>query len=104
LHLFVGQTRRWYKVFDFSDFGNNFTLWIQSTLQLILLGLLLYKKRFRLSSDAVYLSLILAAFLALSPVYTTRYLLPVYVLLALELATKREAADGAGPPSNVVAT
>jgi hypothetical protein len=89
LHLFVGTTRRWYNVLDFSDIPNNVTLWLQSLLQLAVLVRVLWLRRFRLSSDAVYLASILAALIALSPIFTTRYLLPVYVLLALELATPR---------------
>jgi hypothetical protein len=96
LHLFVGSIRRWAQVSDFSDFGNNVTLWGQSVVQLLVLARLAWTGRLRLSSDVVYLAVILTAFIALSPIYTTRYLLPVYVLLAVELALPRRVQASPG--------
>jgi hypothetical protein len=87
--LFVGMTRRWWTLTDTRDVMNNIILWVQSAAQLVVLILMVAKRRLRLSSDLVYLAMIIAAVISLSPIFATRYLLPVYVLFAIELALPR---------------
>ena len=91
VHLFVGMVRRSDHLLETEEVMNNTILWFQSVAQLIVLGAVLFMRRLRLSSDVVYLAVLIAAVITLSPIYSTRYLLPVYALFAVELAMPRRA-------------
>lgn len=95
-HLFVGMVARWSKLTDTSDVMNNIILWLQSLAQLTVLVLMIVRRRLRLSSDLVFLAGIIAAVITLSPIFSTRYLLPVYALFAIELAIPRSTRDPHG--------
>lgn len=90
-HLFVGMIGRWTTLTDPSDVMNNVILWFQSVAQLLALVMMVLTRRLRLSSDNVFIAAVIAAVIAISPIFATRYLLPVYALFAVELATPRSA-------------
>lgn len=91
LHLFVGMVRRSDHLFEPEDVMNNTILWFQSVAQLTVLSFVLFTRRLRLSSDVVYLAVLIAAVITLSPIFSTRYLLPVYALFAVSLAMPKRA-------------
>jgi len=97
VHLFVGMVRRSDHLFEAEDVMNNTILWFQSLAQLTVLSAILFTRRLRLSSDVVYVAVLIAAVITLSPIFSTRYLLPVYALFAVALAMPRRALqpDGA---------
>lgn len=89
IHLFVGLVRRYGNLFDTSEVMNSTIMWFQSVAHLIVLLWMIGARRMRLASDRVYIALVIAALIGLSPIFATRYLLPVYVLFAIELAIPR---------------
>ena len=92
VHLFVGMIRRSDHLFEVEDVMNNTILWFQSVVQMMVLSAMLFTRRLRLTSGLVYLAVLIAAVITLSPIFSTRYLLPVYALFAVSLAMPRRAA------------
>lgn len=86
-HLLFGLGLRLDRLFNWTNIYNDVWQLLHSTSMLVLFVALLRARRFRLSNDLVYLSLIYVAVFGISPIYAPRYFYPVYVLFAAALCT-----------------
>jgi hypothetical protein len=101
LHQMLGLLTRVDRVTDVQHFFNNDVMFFHSLATLVLLTVALWRRRIRLDLDPVYIAVVYAAVFALSPIFAPRYFLPVYVLLALALALRREPDSVAEPPTEL---
>jgi hypothetical protein len=88
LHQMIGPLSRVDKVTDMSNFFNNDVLFFHSLATLSLLFAALLRRRIRLDLDPVYIAAVYAAVFGLSPIFSPRYFLPIYVLMAIALALR----------------
>jgi hypothetical protein len=88
LHQMVGPLSRVDKVTDMSNFFNNDVLFFHSLATVILLGSALWRRRIRLDLDPIYIAAVYAAVFGLSPIFSPRYFLPIYVLVAIAVALR----------------
>jgi hypothetical protein len=86
-HLMFGMGLRLDRLFNPTNTYNDFWQLLHSTTLLVLFVALLHARRFKLSNDLIYLSLIYLAVFAITPIYTPRYFFPIYVLWAAALCT-----------------
>lgn len=87
-HLLFGLGLRLDRLFNWTNIYNDVWQLLHSTALLVLFVALVRARRFTLSNDLVYLSLIYVAVFAISPIYAPRYFYPVYVLFAAALCTR----------------
>ena len=92
-HLLFGMGLHFERLLMPDDIYNDVWQLLHSTATLVLFGVLVAKRRFRLSNDLVFLSVVFCAVFALSPVYAPRYFLPVYFLWAAALAPGRRTVE-----------
>jgi len=92
-HLLFGAGLRFDRLFAPTDFYNDVIQLLHSTAMLVLFVLLGRRSLIRLRNDLIYLSALYLALFAISPIYTPRYFLPVYVLWAAVLV------GGRNPPA-----
>jgi hypothetical protein len=100
LHLFVGLISRVGQMLQPTDVYNNLVATSQAIANLAIsaLALLLWRiGRLRLDSHPFFLGLVFAVIFGLSPIYSPRYLFPVYVLLALSVAESASDPVSAWP-------
>jgi hypothetical protein len=88
LHQMVGLLTRVDKVAEVEHFFNNDVMFFHSVASLILLVVAAWRRRIRLDLDPVYIAVVYAAVFALSPIFSPRYFLPIYVLLAIAVALR----------------
>lgn len=85
LHLLFGLGVRMDRLFDPTNLYNDVWQLLHSTALLVVFVTLLVRRKFKLQSDLIYLSVIYLTIFALSPIYVPRYFYPVYVLWAIPL-------------------
>jgi hypothetical protein len=95
LHQMLGLLTRADKVTEVEHFFNNDVMFFHSVASLVLLLVVAWRRRIRLDLDPVYIAVVYAAIFALSPIFSPRYFLPIYVLLAIAVALR-------GDPDTVV--
>jgi hypothetical protein len=88
LHLLFGVLSRYRLVVDFTDFYNNVVVFFQSCAFLFLVILIFHKGKIRIRENAIYLAILYCVVFALTPIYSPRYLFPIYVLCAIAVATR----------------
>lgn len=88
LFLFFGLLARFQKVFDFSDFYNNFITFWQCLVNFYLF-ILIIKKRISLSNIFFFSAIVYSMIFSLSPIFSPRYLFPVYILMAFALSSEK---------------
>jgi hypothetical protein len=93
LHQMIGPLSRVDKVTDMSNFFNNDVLFFHSLATAILLLAALWRRRIRLDLDPIYIAAVYAAVFGLSPIFSPRYFLPIYVLVAIALALRPLQAE-----------
>lgn len=90
IQFLFGLIGRYYLLFDWSDFWNNFVQTIYSFTFLILFIYLFYKNKISINNDIIYISVIFSILFALSPIYSIRYFYPLYILLAVVVSLKNK--------------
>jgi hypothetical protein len=93
LHQMIGPLSRVDKVTDMSNFFNNDVLFFHSLATAGLLVAALLRRRLRLDLDPIYIAAVYAAVFGLSPIFSPRYFLPIYVLIAIALALRPLRAE-----------
>jgi hypothetical protein len=87
-HLLFASGLRLDRLIFPQDFYNDVIQALHSTALLILFVLLLRRHKMRLDNDLIYASLVYLAIFVVSPIYSPRYFLPVYVLWAVAWAAR----------------
>jgi hypothetical protein len=95
LHQMIGPLSRVDKVFEPQIFFNDEILFFHSLATAALLFLAAWRRQIRLALSPVYIAAVYAAVFGLSPIYSPRYFLPVYVLLAIAVSLRPEAPSEA---------
>lgn len=90
-HLLFSMGLRVSRVIAPANVYNDVFVTLHSTVTIAMFLALLRSRRFRLSSDLVFASVVFLAVFALTPIYAPRYLYPVYVAWALVLAGAPDA-------------
>jgi hypothetical protein len=106
LHQMVGPISRVGKVTEVEHFFNNDVIFSHCVATTILLLVAVWRRRIRLGLDPIYIAVVYAAVFGLSPVFSPRYFLPIYVLVAIALSLRRvpyTATDPASQPSLALA-
>jgi hypothetical protein len=88
LHQMLGLLTRADRVTEVEHFFNNDVMFFHSVASLVLLLVVAWRRRIRLDLDPVYIAVVYAAIFALSPIFSPRYFLPIYVLLAIAVALR----------------
>jgi hypothetical protein len=96
LHQMVGPISRVGKVTEVENFFNNDVIFSHCVATAILLLVALWRRRIRLDLDPIYIAAVYAAVFGLSPIFSPRYFLPIYVLVAIAISL-RPAAGPASP-------
>lgn len=91
LQLLLGPIFRYSKMFNYEDLYNDVLLFFQSIINLFQLALVV-KKRISINNVFVFMAIVYSIVFCLTPIFSPRYLFPVYVLLVLALASKKEIA------------
>ena len=86
LQLLIGLLSRFSLAEIELDFWNNFVIMFQSLHNFVLLGLVVFYKKFDLSNNCLFLICIFAIVFGLTPVFAPRYLYPISIWLAIWLA------------------
>lgn len=96
LHQMVGLLTRADKVTltDIEIFYHDIIMFFHSVAALVLLVVAGWRQRIRLDLDPIYIAVVYAAVFALSPIFSPRYFLPIYVLLAIAVALRRDPGYG----------
>jgi hypothetical protein len=90
LHQMLGLLTRADQVTEVEHFFNNDVMFFHSVASLVLLLVAAWRRRIRLDLDPVYIAVVYAAVFALSPIFSPRYFLPIYVLLAIAVALRAD--------------
>lgn len=96
LHQMVGPISRVDRVTEVENFFNNDVIFSHCVATVILLLVALWRRRIRLDLDPIYIAVVYAAVFGLSPIFSPRYFLPIYVLVAIAISL-RSAARPAPP-------
>jgi hypothetical protein len=86
--LYCSKLIKYQNLFDPNDFHNNTIVVIQSMLHFITLALIFLKEKFKLNYYLSVSMLMYAIIFTLTPVYSPRYLFPIYIYSAIVLALK----------------
>jgi hypothetical protein len=78
-----------------SNYFNNDILVFHSFATVILLLAALWRRRIRLDLDPIYIAAVYAAVFGLSPIFSPRYFLPIYVLIAIAVAIRPYRSEAA---------
>lgn len=89
LFLMVGLLARFQKVFDFSDLYNNFITFWQCVLNLYVF-ILLWRHKIKISNIFVFSAIVYSIIFGLSPIFSPRYMFPIYVLLTIAIAQHKK--------------
>lgn len=84
----IGPLIRIRKIFDFSDFYNNFIMMANAFCNLIMLILFILKRKIDIENELFFSMIIFSIIFGLSTFIQPRYFLPIYVLMALILSEK----------------
>ena len=88
LHLFIGVLSRYSKFFDWREMYTNVFVFSQALMNVVVMYKVV-KKRIKLSNIFLSSAIIYAIIFALSPIYSPRYLFPVYIMLTCAIATPK---------------
>lgn len=89
LQLLYGQLFRITNITDFSAFWNNVVLMLNTVATSILSIYIIYKKRISIKNDIlVYIALFYVLIFTLTPIYNTRYMFPIYIILVIVASQK----------------
>ncbi len=75
---------------DFYDIYNSFIVLGHQYAMLLVVSLLAYQKKLKISSDLIYFSFIYLIVFSLSTMVQYRYIFPLYILFVLELSKSRQ--------------
>ncbi|MBP6755049.1 MAG: hypothetical protein KA210_02795 [Bacteroidia bacterium] len=88
LFLFIGLISRYYKLFDFSDFYNNFVVFLQAVANFVILKNV-FNSKISFNNIFFFSAVVYCIIFALSPIFAPRYLFPAYIMFSLSLAQNK---------------
>ena len=88
LHLMCGMLPQAMKMFSYENFYNDVMVMLHSLSMLCISVWLLFRHKITLKQDWIYASVVFLLIFSLTPVFSPRYLYPVYVFLCLALVSK----------------
>lgn len=90
IFLYISKISKYSLLFDREDFHNNTIVLLQSALNAVTLVWVFLKNKWAVNNYLIISMLIYAIVFTLTPVYSPRYLFPVFIYSLIFIANKRE--------------
>ncbi len=92
-HLLFGLLSRYNSVVDFTEFYNTVIQFSQALIFFFLIPFIFLRRKFDIAEDSIYLAILYCVIFALTPIYSPRYLFPVYVLCAITISKRENSSN-----------